>query len=438
MAGVTRGFLRTLQEGFSPLRIRNLRIYLSGQTVSLVGTFMQSTAQSWVVYDLSHSSTALGITVMLGFLPLLILSPWTGVWADRLDRRRVLLGTQVAAMLLAFTLALLVQTHLVQLWHIFLLAALLGTVNALDLPTQQAFIGDLSGMDQVRKAVVTNSMIIQIARTVGPAVGGVAVGVLGAALAFWINGASFLAVLATLLMVRATQTRLAASGGALGDFRRSLRFIRGHPRVLDLVLFTAMVAFFAMSTIFIFPAVTAEVFHGSADLYGLLLGSSGAGALVGSIILTPLAQGVRRTGLVLAGATLWTAAWLLLFASTASFPLAATAVFFTSLTIPVVLTTANGLMQVLAPPDMRARLLSTLLMVSFGVQPLAAVVTGLDADLLGTQKAVAINGGLLLLGALLMLLIRPGLRAWEAAREALPQLPAVALVTASPTGSGGR
>ncbi len=434
-SSVAQRVIRTLYDGFSPLRIKNFRIYLAGQVVSLIGVFMQATAQAWVVWTLSGSGAALGFVAMLGLLPTLLLGPWTGVWADRLDRRRVLIGTQVSAMALAFAFGLLVQTRLIQLWYVYVLAGLLGIVTSLDFPAQQAFIGDLSGMNQVRKAVVTNSMIIQISRTAGPTLAGVVIGVLGPAPAFWINGATFLAVIATLLVIRTTQVRLQARGNALKDYRLALRFLRVNPRALDLVLFTAAVAFFAMSAIFIFPAVAAKVYFGEAPLYGVMLGSSGAGALVGSIVLTPIAQGFRRTGLVLVGASLWTGAWLMIFALTTYLPLALAGIFFTSLTIPVILTTSTGLMQVLAPTDMRGRLLTTLLMVSFGVMPVAAVVTGVTSDFLGPLLALGINGGLLTAFSLLMLLLRGGLGSWEAEARpgGAPEVP-----SAGPSGAGAR
>jgi hypothetical protein len=168
---------------------------------------------------------------------------------------------------------------------------------------------------------------------------------------------------------------------------------------------------------------------------GTMLGASGLGALVGSVVLTPVAQGLRRTGVVLAAATLWTGAWLIIFAASTWLPLALASIFLTSLTIPVVLTTAHGLMQVLAPPDMRGRLLTTLLMVSFGVLPLAAVVTGFAADLVGPPMVLGVNGGLLMVAGLLMLSLRPGLRTWEADARVTdrPLGP-----TGGPSGAGSR
>jgi len=154
----------TLIENFSPLRIRDFRVYLLGQAVSLVGTWLQVTAQGWVVWVISQSPSQLGIVAMLATLPILLLGRWTGVWADKLDRRKLLIATATSAMVLAFILATLVQTSRIQLWHLYILSLLLGIVTAVDLPAQQAFLGDLSGMGEVRRAVNLNTMIVQASR----------------------------------------------------------------------------------------------------------------------------------------------------------------------------------------------------------------------------------------------------------------------------------
>ncbi|HEV8595279.1 MAG TPA: MFS transporter [Thermoplasmata archaeon] len=417
--------VRTLYDGLAPLRVRNLRIYLSGQTVSLIGVFMQQTAQSWVVWDLTHSGAALGIAAMLGFLPLFLLGPWTGVWADRLDRRRLLVVTQVAAMLLAFAFAVLVQTNAIALWHVYVLALLLGFVTAFDFPTQQAFIGDLSGMELVRKAVVTNAMIVQISRTVGPALAGWLIAVAGEATAFWLNGATFLAVIGTLFLVSGTQVRRPRTGSTLGEFREGIRFIRSEPRAQDLILLTGLVAFFAMSTVFVLPAVTTDVLQGGPQILGYLLGASGAGALVGSLVATPLAQGARRTGLVLGGSAAWTGGWLVAFSLWGWFPFSLAGIFLISLLIPVVMTSSTGLLQVLSPPAMRARVLSTLVMVTFGTLPIASLVTGLMVDAFDVMTALRINGLLLVGGAIGMLAFRRELRDWVFEAPSAPPLAAV-------------
>ncbi len=412
-----RNIFSTLWDSFSPLRLRNFRLYLGGQAISLLGTFMQITAQSWVVWQLSHSTTALGLAAMLSSLPILFLGPWAGVWADRLDRRRVLIASQTSAMILAFAFAVLVQMNAIQLWHIYALSLLLGIVNALDMPTQQAFIGDLSGMSQVRKAVVVNAMIIQIGRMLGPALAGFAIGVLGVATAFWLNGLSFLAVIASLLAVRATQVRGTSTASVIEEYREGLRFIWSEPRIQDLLVFTILITLFAFPVINILPAVTTEILRREADVLGLLLASSGAGALVGTLLVAPVVQPLRRTGLVLGSAVAWAGVWEILFSLSAWLPLSLIGMFLVSLTIPVVLTTASGLMQTFAPPTMRARLLSTLLMVTFGIQPVASLLIGVSADHLGTSLAIRVNGVLMVVGTILLLVIRPKLREWEASHQ---------------------
>ncbi|MBI3976218.1 MAG: MFS transporter [Armatimonadetes bacterium] len=409
------GVFAALRSAFAPLQIRDLRIYLSGQVVSLVGTWMQMTAQSWVVWELSHSAAALGITGMLSFLPILLLGPLAGVIADRLDRRRILVASQATAMLLAFTLALLVQTGIIRVWHVYILAAILGVVAAVDAPAQMAFIGDLSGVARVRQAVVLNSMIFQVSRMIGPVLAGLVVARLGTAMAFWLNGTSFLAAIASLLIVRAHQVRKASSGTAAGEFVEGIRFIRGQPRIQDLLAVTVLVTFFGISAMTVMPAVAAVALRGGADVLGLLMGASGAGALVGAVLLVPLAQRIPRVGLVVGGAALWTGLWFMLFSFSRTVPLSVAAMFFGGLAFPLIFTTASGMTQFLAPPDMRARLITTVLMVGFGAQPLAALAVGYSAQLFGPPTAVGINGLLMTLGAAALLVFRPGLRRWEVA-----------------------
>ena len=416
MAGASRvsNGARAVLDSLAPLRIRNLRVYLGGQVVSLVGIWMQQTAQAWVVWELTRSGTALGIASMLAFLPLLVLGPWMGVFADRWDRRKVLLTTQTLAMVLAFVFAALVQLNVIALWHVFVLATLLGIVSALDFPATQAFIGDLAGMGQVRQAIILNTTIFQVSRMVGPALAGWAIGYLGVASAFWVNGATFIAVLGSLLVVRGNQVRHVSTGRPLQEFREGLAFLRRDPRAQDLLAFAIVVTFFGISSIIILPAVVGRVFGGGADMLGFLTAASGAGALVGALLLTPIAQRARRTGAMLALCVVWSGGWLVLMSFSHSFLPSAVAIFFVSLTIPVVLTTANGLLQILSPPDMRARVLSILIMFSFGAQPAAAILIGVAADVVGPLGAVFLNGILMSASAGVLLAVRSGLLAWEA------------------------
>jgi len=409
---------RTLLDSFTPLRLPNLRTYLIGQAISLLGTWMQVTAQAWLVWELSHSEVALGIVAMLGSLPLLLFGLWAGVWVDRFDRRKVLIGTQAFAMLLAFILAVLVWTGTVQLWQVYVLSFLLGCVGALDFPAQQAFLGDLSGMTSVRKAIVLNAMIFQIGRMIGPALAGFVVGAIGAAMAFFLNGVSFIAVIISLLIVRSHQVRLPGGGDQLRAVLDGLRFIKREQRIQELILFATLVTFFGISLLSFFPALAADVLQGDAQTLGILLASSGAGAFIGATIVAPLAQTARRIGRTLGLAVIWVGGWWIAVSFSRTLPLTMLCVFLVSLAMPTVMTTVNGLLQVMAPPKMRGRLLSAYILVSFGIQPLAALIIGFFASRLGIANAILIDGIAIVVGALALLTFRPALRTWVAPQPA--------------------
>ena len=419
----------TYRSSFSPLRLRNFRIYLGGQAISLIGTWLQAAAQQWVVWELSHSEASLGLVTALGTLPILLLGLWAGVWADRWDRRRLLIGTQTAAMILAFSLAVLVLTGAVQLWHVYVLSFLLGVVTALDFPAQQAFLGDLSGMSEVRKAVNLNAMIVQVSRMIGPALAGFVIGGLGAGVAFGLNGLSFLAVIASLLLVRSQQIKAPPSGKSMvHEFVEGLKFIKGQPRMQDLLIFVVLVTFLGFPVLTIAPAFADTILHGNAETYGLLLSASGAGALIGVLFVVPLAQAARRTGLILIGATAWMGLWFAVIAGTATLAVAEIGIFLFSIGAPTILTMALGLIQLLSPQNMRARLVTVFIMVSFGMQPIASLLIGLSAEAFSIPIAILINAVLLTAGAAAMFLFRPALRGWEANRHAPGAHPAAGQV----------
>lgn len=413
--------LKTYTKSFAPLKNRNLRIYLGGQAISLLGTWIQATAQSWVIWELTKSESSLGIVVMLNTLPLFLLAPWAGGIADRFNRRFILLATQSIAMLLAFTLAYLIQTGLVQVWHIYLFAFILGNVAALDFPAQQAFIGDLSGMGQVRQAVTLNIMGLQVARMLGPAIAGVLLKVFGSAASFWINGVSFFVVLISIFAVRSEQASHSRQT-ARGQFREAVDFVRSQPRMVDLMIFAGLVTFFGLSIFNILPSVADHVLHGDSQTYGLLFGASGAGALVSVLFLLPLSQAAKRIGLIVTSAAAWMGMFFLLLSSSTWLALSMAAIFFISLGAPLVLTTGLGVLQLMAPGDMRARIISLFTMLTFGLQPISSIAIGYGAEHLGTRTAIIINSLGLLAGAVLMFFFRKGWRAWELQPSAPPIL----------------
>ena len=404
---------KIIRQNFSPLAELNFRTYIIGQAISLIGTWLQVTAQGWVVWEISKSEAALGVVGMLATLPLLLLSPWAGVWADRLNRRGLLIATQVAAMILAFILAALTQFQLVQLWHVFVLSFLLGVISAIDFPAQQAFLGDLAGMSEVRKAVNLNATILQVSRMIGPAIAGWVIGALGTATAFWLNGVSFIAVIISLFLVRSSQKMSTQMRGSVAsEFFDGLKFVRDQPRLQDLFLFVCAVTLFGLPVLGVMPAFASSVLQGDAQTFGFILASSGAGALVSTLIFAPLAQSRQRIGRVMGVVLVWMGTWFVLLSFARWMPLAMISMFAFSIGAPMIIATSLGLMQMLTPLEMRARLVSLFTMISFGLQPFAALFIGYSAESLGVVTAILINGSLLILSSIAIMSLRRPLWSW--------------------------
>ena len=404
--------LKALFESFSPLRDRNYRTYIAGQAVSLIGTFMQQVAQQWYVWEITHDSRWIGVVGAMAFMPLLLLGPFTGSIADRVDRRKLLLVTQIAEMLLAFVLSALVFLGVREIWPVVLLAALLGISASFNFPAQSAFIGDLSGMGEIRKAMAFNVTMIEIGRLIGPALAGWVVAAVGAGLAFGLNGRSFVAVIVSLLLVRSQQVRRPPGGTALGDFVEALRYLRAAPRIVDLLLCGLLVTLFVFPSLSLSAPIADEVLKGGPQLMGFLLAASGGGALVGALLVAPQVQKVARAGFALLLAILWSGFWLIATSLATTAPLVIIGVGLYSVSIPVVLASVNALTQMLAPSHMRARLLSVSQMISFGAQPIGALVVGWTGNAFGPMVAIRMNGAAMLVLALVMLSLRPAFRRW--------------------------
>lgn len=405
--------LQTLTANFSVLRNRSFRIYLSGKGVSLVGTWLQQTALGWVVWSLTGSEFDLGVVTMLASLPLLLIAPWAGAWADRFDRRKLMIFTQTGMMLTAFTLSALVLTEAVQIWHIYALSLVTGIFAAIDLPALQAFMGDLAGRDEMRPALNLNVTMIQVSRMIGPALAGFVVGAFGAGIAFFLNGVAFLAVIYSLLIVRARyKQERGKSESAISGFRHAWEFIMSQPRQRDLLLFAALATFFGIAIVMsVLPAVADVMLNGGPDTLGALMSASGAGALVGVMIFAPLAQAHRRTGVILSIALSGAGVGFLVLGSSTILPLSMLGLFIAGLAMPTVITTTMGMLQFNAPPDMRARVMSLFNMVSFGLQPIAALWVGFMATQIGLQNAIMLNAVGLIASGVIMLLRAP-LRNW--------------------------
>jgi MFS family permease len=395
--------LQTIGVNFSPLRIKNIRIYMFGQTVNLLGDWMQQTAQAWVVWELTHKITALGIVAFLSQIPFFIFGPWVGVFSDRFDRRKILLITQVLTMLFAFILAFLIQTDRLILVHVYILAFLLGTVTAFNVTAEQAYIGDLAGPGNIPKAIALNNIINQLTRLIGPAIAGWLIAGIGVAPAFWYNGFSVIISIICIWIIRSKHEIKKAEGGGLKQFKEGLIFFRDQKLLRLIILFAAIQTFFGLSILQLLPAYSTVVLKGDASTLGQLIGSAGAGALAGIIIVLPFVQKIKRSCMAIGGAVIWAGCWYIAFSFSTSLSLSMVCQFMASLGAANVLTLSIGLAQELTPAHMRARIISTFLMIILGLQPVASYLVGRIADMIGINKIMLINGTCMVLLPVLLL-----------------------------------
>ena len=406
---------------FTPLKNLNFRIYLLGQGVSLIGTFMQQMALQWFIWEVTKDTRWVGIVAAVTFAPAFFLMPFTGAIADRVDRRKVLMVTQSIEMVLALSLAVLIFMGMHVVWPILLFALVLGVTAAFNFPAQGAFIGDLSGMGEIRKSMMLYAFMIEIGRFLGPALAGLIVAQFNTATAFLLNGLSFIAVIISLFFVRAQQIRRPASGNLWQNFGEAVRYIRQQPRIIDLLACSLSVTLFIFSSLQLSSAIADLVLHGGPQLVGYMLSASGAGALVGVLVVAPQVQRVERAGMALSMALLWSGIWLFFTSFFTWAPLTIMGIFCYSLSIPVVLAGVSGLVQQLAPSDMRARLLSVSSMLSTGAQPLGALLVGWMGNALGPLVAIRINGLLMTIIALALLFLHHEYRNWIVVRPSTVQ-----------------
>jgi MFS family permease len=406
---------RTLRKPGRPslvraLRHRNYRLFFGGQLISLTGTWMQMVAQSWLVYRLTGSAVLLGFVGFAGQIPVFLLAPLGGSVADRLNRRRILVATQTIAMLLAFLLAALTLTGHVQVWHVFVLASLLGITNAFDIPTRQAFVVDMVGKEDLINAIALNSSMINGARIVGPALAGVLLEALGEGWCFFANGVSYLAVIAGLLLMKMTiQTRVPLPGSPLASIIEGFRYIRHTRPILALLLLLGLVSLVGMPYAVLMPIFADQILHGGPRGLGLLMGATGVGALAGSIILAAK-DGIHGLGRWVALAAVGFGISLVLFSLSRFFWLSAALLLPVGFCMIIEMASSNTLIQSLVSDDLRGRVMAVYSMMFMGMAPFGALLAGALAHSLGAPSTVALGGLACIAGALVFTWRLPALR----------------------------
>jgi len=395
----------------SSLRQRNYRLFFFGQLVSVAGTWMQTVAQSFVVLDLTHSGTQLGLTSAARFLPMFVFGPLGGVFADRMDRRRVLYVTQTLSGLLAGVFAVTVGTHSIRLWTVYLLALALGFVNVFDNPARQSFISEMVSAEDLPNAVTLNSVAMNMARVLGAALGGVIAAAIGLALCFTVNALSFGAVLISLAAMRSSELFPAKRvSKQKKQVRQGLRYVRNTPELLIPLLMIAVIGTLAWEFQVSLPLMASKVFHGGAASYGVMASVMGGGAVVGGLISAARAR-PRARALCLA-AIGWGIA-ILAAAVAPSFALELVALVFVGYGSITFNSLAKTTLQLAAKPEMRGRVMALWALAWLGSTPIGGPIVGWAGQAFGARWALVIGGvaalacGVLALPALTRLDRRP-------------------------------
>jgi len=379
--------------GLRSLRRRNYRLYFFGQLISLIGSWMQTTAQQWLVYQLTGSELSLGAVTFATFIPVLALSLGMGVIVDRVERRRLLIITQTLFMITAATLAGLTLTGVIEYWHIILLALLNGVGNALDMPARQAFNIDLVERDDFLNAIALNSSVFNGARIIGPAIGGMVVAAVGAGPAFGLNAISFLAVIGALLMMRLPAfTPPERSGSGLHELRQGLAYLVSNRTVLGLVSMVAAFNLIGFPYVVLLPVFAAEVLGTGAAGLGELLAAQGVGALIGGLGLAFLGDRQAKGPMILANRALLPVG-ILLVGLSRTMPLSMLGLALGGYAQINQLAMTNTLIQLSVPDELRGRVVSTFTWALGGFWPLGSLLTGWMAERIGSAQAVLVLAG---------------------------------------------
>lgn len=401
-----------LSQLFRALRHPNYRLFFSGQSVSLIGSWMTRVATSWLLWRLTQSPAMLGVLGFVGQIPTFLLAPVAGVWVDRLDRHRLLVATQILAMLQSLALAALALTGTIAVWHILALQCLQGVINSFDMPARQSLLVDLlEDRRDLSNAIAMNSTMVNGARLVGPSLAGLLIAWAGEGWCFLVDGLSYGAVILSLLLMRLQLApRPHATQRILQEFRDGLTYVRGFSPILWLLLLLALVGLVGMPYTVLLPIIASATLHGGAHTLGFLMGAMGVGALAGALYLAsrpsvaglgrlvPLASAIFGIGLVGVGLSGW-------------YPLSLALMALTGVGFMVHLASTNTLIQTLVDERMRGRVMALYTVAFTGMTPFGSLLAGAIAGRIGAPLTLVCGGALCVLGAAGFARLLPQLRA---------------------------
>ncbi len=401
------------RQTFMALRHRNYRLWFWGQMISLFGTWMQSTAQAFLIFELTKSPAYLGLAGFAAGIPSWLFMLYAGVVTDRMSRRNLMIMTQTAMMILAFLTAGLTFLHIIRPWHIILLAFGFGVTNAFDAPPRQAIVQELVDSEDMTNAIALNSTMFNTGQTLGPAVGGVTYALFGPAWCFLINGLSFIAVIAALAAMKLQPfTPRPEKSSVLVDLKEGLHYVLTHSLIRTIISLVGVVSLFGISFVTLIPAWSVRILHGDSSTNGLLLSVRGLGALVSALLIASLGRFKFRGKLLSLGSF---AMPVLLFAFSAVrwLPLSLMVLFGIGFAQILIFNLANASVQTLTPDKLRGRVMSIYALVFFGVMPLGALFIGTIATHAGEPTSIVINSLAILAFVTVIFLSMPKMRRIE-------------------------
>ncbi|BCY17758.1 MAG: MFS transporter [Chloroflexi bacterium] len=400
----------SVKQTFIALRHPNYRLWFYGQLVSLVGTWMQNTAQGFLIYQLTNSPAFLGYVAFASGLPSWLFTLYGGVVADRISRRKLIIITQASMMILAFIQAALVFTRFIQPWHILVLAFLLGIATAFDAPARQSFVVELVDREDLTNAIALNSTMFNMATVVGPAVAGFAYALVGPAWCFTINGISFIAVITALALMKLPEWSMkTASGTILARINEGLDYIRNNQVIIGIISMVGIVGAFGSGIFTLTPAWSVEVLRGDASTNGLMLSARGLGSMIGGLFIAWLSRYKVRGKSFAAGGLLLPVV-IAGFAIMTNIPSSLLFLCLVGFFFMLVINNANALIQTAVPDHLRGRVMSIYVLVFFGAQPLGSLLAGELAETINESMTVLIFAALLLLCSIIVFLRVPSLK----------------------------
>jgi MFS family permease len=403
-----RTFLPTLGRA---LRHRNYRLFFSGQSISLIGTWLTRVATGWLVYRLTHSALTLGVVGFAGQLPTFFLAPFAGVWVDRLNRHRVLVVTQVLAALQSAALAGLTLAGVITVGDIVLLSVFQGLINAVDMPARQSFVVEMvEDRADLSNAIALNSSMFNGARLIGPSVAGVLIAWFGEGWCFVLDAVSYLAVIASLLAMRVpARAGIRATGRLFHDLREGFRYVAGSPPIRSVLLLLAVTSLFGMPYVVLLPIFAAQVLHGGPHTLGFLMAASGLGAFAGALYLASR-RSVLGLGRLIALFSGVFGLGLIAFSGSHRLWLSFLLMAVVGMSMLVQNASSNTVLQTIVDEDKRGRLMSFYAMAFFGSAPLGSLFAGALASRIGAPDTILWGGGVCLIGSALFLRHLPALR----------------------------